>query len=49
MASKRKKISQTQELSMVHPYAAGIDIGATFHVAAICHKLSKIKPCQVVD
>jgi transposase len=35
MASKRKKISQTQELSMVHPYAAGIDIGATFHVAAI--------------
>jgi transposase len=35
MVSKRKKISQTQELSMVHPYAAGIDIGATFHVAAI--------------
>jgi len=35
MVSKRRKKSPAEELSVVHPYAAGIDIGSTFHVAAI--------------
>lgn len=35
MTSKRKKRSPAQELPVVHPDAAGIDIGATFHVVAI--------------
>ena len=35
MARKRKNSFPSQELSVVHPYAAGIDIGSTFHVVAL--------------
>ena len=35
MATKRKKVLPEPDLSVIHTRAAGIDIGATFHVAAI--------------
>lgn len=35
MATKRRKKSSTDGLPIVHRHAAGIDIGATFHVVAV--------------
>ena len=45
MATRRKKSAQTQELSILHDHAAGIDIGSTFHVVAISPELDE-QPVQ---
>lgn len=43
-----KKIKQIQSLPVLHPYSAGIDIGASFHVVAIAPDLAA-EPVQTFE
>lgn len=37
--SRERSISKPSRLPIIHPFAAGIDIGSRFHVAAVCPDL----------
>ena len=46
MPRSRKKTSQSGQLVVIHPRAAGIDIGSTFHVVAVSRELDE-RPADI--